>query len=670
MSFLAVKKEELNGVQPDFIYVTGEAYCDHPSFGTSIITRLLEHFGFVVAIIPQPQKDSDYQEFGAPKHGFLVSSGVVDSMVNNYTVAKIPRSRDVYSEGGEVGKRPDRAVAVYTKNLKRLYPDVPVVIGGIEASLRRFAHYDYWADKVLPSILVDSGADLLIYGMGEVPIMEIAKEIKRGVPLAKLRDIEGVCYLESFDKLSRKIKAQIEEHSAIFCPSFEDVCQDKKAYVKAFNMQSQNNDHISAKILLQKQLDGKYLVQNIPQRACTIEEMDMVYSLPYERTYHPMYTKGVPAIEEVKFSVTSQRGCFGGCSYCAITYHQGRSIQKRSKESILREVKIFIKDKDFKGYVHDVGGPTANFRNVSCKYQKKNGVCTKKNCIGYKPCVNLEVSHTEYLDLLKELRELEGVKKVFIRSGIRYDYLMMDNNDEFLMQLIKHHISGQLKVAPEHTEDNVLKLMNKPPFRVYKEFKTKFDKLNQKLGKKQYLVPYLISSHPGCTLTDAVRLAEYLKSINYMPEQVQDFYPTPSTKSTCMYYTGLNPDTMEEIFVPRSKEDKKMQRALLQYRKKENYDIVHKALELAGRKDLIGFGANCLIKPTKEEAISNNKTNNKNVRKNEFKSYDSDKRNLQNKNNNAKINCFGVANKKNFAKSNNSSRGANKSNFNKKGKNK
>lgn len=607
MSFLAVKKEELNGIQPDFIYVTGEAYCDHPSFGTSIITRMLEHFGFVVAVIPQPQCDSDYMEFGSPKHGFFVSSGVVDSMVNNYTVAKLPRTRDVYSEGGKVGMRPDRAVVVYTNALKRLFPNIPVVIGGIEASLRRFAHYDYWADKVLPSILAQTPADLLIYGMGEVPIMDIANCIKKGMPLNKLRDIQGVCYLDSYDNLSKKLKAQIEEHSALFCPSFDDVVSDKKAYVKAFNMQSQNNDHINGKVLLQKQPDGRYLVQNIPQRACTIEEMDMVYSLPYERTYHPMYIGGVPAIEEVKYSVTSQRGCFGGCSYCAITYHQGRTIQKRSKESIVREVKIFIADKDFKGYVHDVGGPTANFRNLSCKYQKKSGVCNKKNCIGYKPCVNLEVSHTEYLDLLKTLRELDGVKKVFIRSGIRYDYLMMDNNDEFLYELIKHHISGQLKVAPEHTEDSVLKLMNKPPFRVYKEFKLKYDKINERLGKKQYLVPYLISSHPGCTLQDAVRLAEYLKSINYMPEQVQDFYPTPSTKSTCMYYTGLNPDSMEEVFVPRSKEDKKMQRALLQYRKKENYDIVHKALELAGRKDLIGFGANCMIKPTKEEAIKNSK---------------------------------------------------------------
>lgn len=651
MSFLATKKEELNGAKPDFIYVTGEAYCDHPSFGTAIISRMLEHLGFLVAIIPQPQNDSDYLEFGTPKYGFFVSSGVVDSMVNNYTVAKIPRSKDVYSEGGDVGKRPDRAVIVYTRAIKRLFPNSPVVIGGIEASLRRFAHYDYWADKVLPSILVDSGADLLIYGMGEVPILDIAKSIKKGIPLDKIRDIQGVCYLDNYENLSKKLKTQIEEHTAIFCPSFDDVVENKKSYVKAFNIQSQNNDHITAKVLLQKQPDGRYLVQNIPQRPCSEEEMDMVYSLPYERTYHPIYTRGVPAIEEVKFSVTSQRGCFGGCSYCAITYHQGRIIQKRSKQSIIREVKIFIQDKDFKGYVHDVGGPTANFRNVSCKHQKKNGVCLKKNCIGYKPCSNLEVSHNEYLDLLRELRALEGVKKVFIRSGIRYDYLMMDNDDSFMTEVIKHHISGQLKVAPEHTEDNVLKLMNKPPFRVYQEFKTKFDKINQNLGKKQYLVPYLISSHPGCSLKDAVRLAEYLKSINYMPEQVQDFYPTPSTKSTCMYYTGLNPDTLEEIFVPKTKEEKKMQRALLQYRKKENYDIVHKALELAGRKDLIGFGPNCLIKPTKEEAIINSKKTN-NVINNKDKNTSNIVNNKNNKSKSFSNNRFSNNKKNNFNKNN------------------
>lgn len=607
MAFLAVTKEELCGKQADFVYVTGEAYCDHPSFGTAIITRMLQHFGFLVAVLAQPQTDADYMRFGAPKHGFFVSSGVCDSMVNNYTVAKIARQRDVYSEGGDVGKRPDRAVTVYTRALKRLFPDVPVVIGGIEASLRRFAHYDYWADKVLPSIMVDSGADLLIYGMGEAPIMDIARNISRGVPLKKMRDIEGVCYIDSYENLSKKLKEAITEHEALFCPSFDDVVSDKKAYVKAFNMQSQNNDHVRGKVLLQKQSDGRYLVQNIPQRSLKIQEMDMVYALPYERTYHPMYTRGVPAMEEVKFSVTSQRGCFGRCSYCAITYHQGVIIQKRSKESIVREVQLFTKDKDFKGYVHDVGGPTANFRLQACKNQSKTGACTKRNCIGYKPCANLEVSHTEYLDLLRTLRELEGVKKVFIRSGIRYDYVMMDASDEFITELIKHHVSGQLKVAPEHTEDGVLKLMNKPPFRVYTEFKAKFDAINKRLGKKQYLVPYLISSHPGCTLADAVRLAQYLKSINYMPEQVQDFYPTPSTKSTCMYYTGLNPDTMEPIYVPRDREEKRMQRALLQYRRKENYEIVAKALTLAGREDLIGFGEHCLIKPTKEQAIQKSK---------------------------------------------------------------
>lgn len=603
MSFLPIHRNEAE-LPVDFVFVTGEAYCDHPTFGTALISRMLEHFGFKVGIVSQPQTDSDYMEFGEPRVGFFVSSGVVDSMVNNYTVAKLRRSKDVYSEGGDVGRRPDRAVCVYTQTIKRLYPASAVVIGGIEASLRRFAHYDYWSDTVMPSILVDSGADLLIYGMGEVPIIELCAMLKRNIPLAKIKDLDGTCYLESYDNLPKKLRERIDNHDNIlFCPSYSEVAENKVSYVKAFNIQSENTDRLNAKMVLQKHGD-KYLVQNIPQRPCTVEEMDMVYNLPYERDYHPSYTRGVPAMEEVKYSVTSQRGCFGACSYCAITYHQGRIIQKRSKESIVREVQNFVKDKNFKGYVHDVGGPTANFRNRSCEAQKKVGICKNKNCIGYKPCKNMEVSHTEYLDLLKTLREIEGVKKVFVRSGIRYDYLMLDKNDEFLYELIKHHISGQLKVAPEHTEDSVLKVMNKPSFKVYQEFKEKYDAINKKLGKKQYLVPYLISSHPGCTLKDAVRLAEYLKSINYMPEQVQDFYPTPSTKSTCMYYTGINPDTMEEVYVPKTKDEKRMQRALLQYRKKENYDIVYNALVEAGRQDLIGFGEHCLIKPTREVAIA------------------------------------------------------------------
>ncbi len=601
--FLPVTREEL-GCQPDIVYVIGEAYVDHPSFGHAIVSRVIEQEGLKIAMLPQPMSDSDYQRFGQPKYGFFVTSGVVDSMVNNYTVAKIRRTRDVYSEGGEMGRRPDRCVDVYCRNLKRLYPDSPIVIGGIEASLRRFAHYDYWADKVLPGILVSSGADLLIYGMGERPLREICTMLKRGIPLSKIRDVRGTCYLSKFDDLSKKLRQEIEQGEVAFCPSFENVSTNKAEYVKAFNEQAKNNDAIVGRVLVQKHGD-RYLVQNKMQFPLTSKEMDEVYSLPYERTYHPMYTKGVPAIEEVKFSLTSVRGCFGNCNYCAITYHQGRVVQKRSKENIVEEAKKLIADKDFKGYIHDVGGPTANFRDPACHKQLKQGVCTTRNCMGWQKCPALEVSHEEYIDLLRTLRSLEGVKKVFVRSGIRFDYIMYDKSDRFLRELVEHHVSGQLKVAPEHVSDNVLSKMNKPPFSVYLDFKKKFDEINQKLNKKQYLVPYLISSHPGCTLEDAINLALYLKSINYMPEQVQDFYPTPSTRSTCMYYTGIDPDTMKEVYVPRTKEEKMMQRALMQYRKKTNYHIVKEALIRAGRTDLIGFGEHCLIKPTHEEAVAN-----------------------------------------------------------------
>lgn len=604
--FLPITPEELNGQQPDIVYVIGEAYCDHPSFGHAIVSRLLESLGMTVAILAQPQSDEDYTKFGVPKVGFFVTGGVVDSMVNNYTVAKRRRDVDVYSEGGDVGRRPDRCVDVYCRNLKRLFPGSAVVIGGIEASLRRFAHYDYWADRVMPSILVSSGADLLIYGMGERPITDIIRLVQKGVPLKDIRDVRGTCYLESYDKLSAKLKKAIEDRDAIFCPSFEQVRDDKKAYVDAFNIQSAQNDHAKGKILLQKHL-GKYLVQNRSQLPQSPEEMDAVYELPYMRDYHPSYTRGVPAMQEVKFSLTSERGCFGSCNYCALTYHQGRVVQKRSKDSLVREAKKLVEDKDFKGYIHDVGGPTANFRDPACGKQFEHGVCADRPCIGYKKCPNLQVSHEEYVELLRELRQLEGVKKVFVRSGIRYDYVMYDKDDTFLKELVKHHISGQLKVAPEHVSDNVLEAMNKPPFSLYLSFKKKFDVLNARLGKKQYLVPYLISSHPGCTLKDAVRLAEYLKSIGYMAEQVQDFYPTPSTKSTCMYYTGINPDTGKPIYVPKDKREKMMQRALMQWRKKSNYDLVHEALVEAGRRDLIGFTEGCLIKPTKEEAIANAK---------------------------------------------------------------
>ncbi|MDD7351693.1 MAG: YgiQ family radical SAM protein [Clostridia bacterium] len=602
MAFLPTEKHEVSG-RVDLVYVIGEAYVDHPSFGHAIISRLIQSMGLSIAIITQPQKDEDYRIFGEPKMGFLVSSGVVDSMVNNYTVAKIRRSRDVYSEGGQTGLRPDRAVDVYCNTLKRLYPDSAIVIGGIEASLRRFAHYDYWADKVLPSILVSSQADLLIYGMGERPIKEICNYLKRGVPLSKIKDVRGTCYLADFDTLPSKIKEDVDNYKAVFCESYEAVKSDKLAYVRAFNTQTKTNDHAHGKVVLQKHGD-KYLVQNPMQLPMSSKEMDEIYALPYERTYHPKYTKGVPAIEEVKYSITSVRGCYGNCNYCAIAYHQGRVVQKRSKESIVQEAVGFTKDADFKGYIHDVGGPTANFRDPACAKQWDKGVCPDRQCIGYKPCPNLKVDHSEYLDLLRTLRKLEGVKKVFIRSGIRYDYAMYDESDEFIEEIIKYHVSGQLKVAPEHVSDNVLKNMNKPNFDLYLKFKKKFDDINKKLGKKQYLVPYLISSHPGCTLDDAINLALYLKSIGYMPEQVQDFYPTPSTKSTCMYYTGINPDTMQEVYVPRSKREKQLQRALMQYRKKENYNLVKEALIEAGRQDLIGFKDSCLIKPLKEEAKS------------------------------------------------------------------
>ena len=576
--------------------VSADAYVDHPSFGMAVVSRVVEHEGFSVCIIPQPQCDADYMRFGAPQHAFLVSSGVCDSMVDNYTVAKNRRTEDVYSEGGKIGLRPDRAVTVYTRNLKRLYPNVPVLIGGIEASLRRFAHYDYWADKVMSSILVDSGADLLMYGMGERTIRELLSYVKKGVPIGGLRNIRGTCYLCSYSGLSKKLQQDLAEGKVITCPSFEDVKRDKVAYCKAFNVQSENCDPFSSKVLLQKHGD-KYVVQNLPQLPLTPDEMDEVYALPYMRTYHPSYKAGVPAIEEVEFSVTSVRGCYGSCSYCALTYHQGRIVQKRSKESIVGEAEQLVKLKGFKGYIHDVGGPTANFRDPACQKQMQVGACKHKNCIGYKPCDNLQVDHSEYLDILQALRKIEGVKRVFVRSGVRFDYVMLDKDDTFLRELIEHHVSGQLKVAPEHSENGVLKLMNKPPFEVYKAFKNKFDRINRELGKEQYLVPYLISSHPGSTLKDAVKLAEYLHSINYMPKQVQDFYPTPSTKSTCMYYTELNPDTLEPVFVPKTKEEKQMQRAMLQYKKPQNHAIVKAALLKAGRSDLIGFGPRCLIPP-------------------------------------------------------------------------
>lgn len=595
MSFLPVFKNEFEG-QPDFIMLTVDAYVDHPSFGHAIISRLIESMGFSVCIIPQPQSDSDYKRFGEPKYAFLVSGGVVDSMVNNYTVALKKRDRDEYSEGGIPGKRPDRAVAVYSSKVKELYPESFVIIGGIEASLRRFAHYDYWSNKVEPSILIPSKADLLMYGMGERTWKELLTFLKRGVPIRKLKDLRGTCYLSEKDNFSKKLDSMLNDGTAKYCPSLEEVRGDKKAYCKAFNLQSENIDPYISKVLVQKQGDV-FLVQNQPQFPLSTKELDEVYELPYERKYHYSYKKGIPALKEVKFSLTSVRGCFGACNYCAITYHQSRHVQSRSKESLIGEAEKLISDPEFKGYIHDVGGPTANIIIPACKKQSEKGACPNKTCIGYKPCNNLTVDESEYLDILRALRELEGVKKVFVRSGVRFDYLMMDKDKSFLRELLKYHVSGQLKVAPEHNSNKVLKLMNKPPFEVFESFKKEFERINKELEKKQYLIPYLISSHPGSTVQDAIRLAEYLKSIKYVPEQVQDFYPTPSTKSTCMYYTEMNPDTMEPIYVPKTKREKQIQRALLQFNRPENYEIVKQALIENKRTDLIGYSANCLIPP-------------------------------------------------------------------------
>jgi len=574
----------------DFLFISADAYVDHPSFGHAIITRILENAGFKVGIIPQPEwRDTkDFARLGRPRLGVLVSAGNLDSMLNKLTASKKSRSTDSYSPGGKAGQRPDRATIAYCNRIRELWGNIPLIIGGIEASLRRFAHYDYWSDAVRRSILIDSQADLLVYGMGEKQIIQIAELLKKGIPVSEIRDIHGTCYKnQSIERLWN-----YEE-----CPSFESVVSDKAAFAEAFRIQYIEQDPVRGKTVVQRH-DTFYVIQNPPAAPLSTSELDSVYQLPYTRTWHPMYEKdgGVPALKEVEFSLTTHRGCFGSCAFCAITSHQGRIIQSRSEESIMDEAILLTKLPGFKGYIHDVGGPTANFRNPSCAKQATHGACANKECIGYSPCKNLVASHSEYLDLLRQLRKIEGVKKVFVRSGVRYDYALLDKSGEFLHELIKHHISGQLKVAPEHSENSVLKLMNKAPFEKYLEFKTRFDTINMRLNKKQYLVPYFISSHPGCTLNDAVRLAEYLHSISYMPKQVQDFYPTPSTKSTCMYYTGINPDTLEEIYVPRTVREKRMQRALLQYRKKENYNIVKEALLEAGRTDLIGLGKNSLIK--------------------------------------------------------------------------
>ena len=579
----------------DFICVSGDAYVDHPSFGIAIVTRLLEYMGFKVGIIPQPNwKDkNDFMKLGKPNIAFLVSSGNIDSMVNHYTAAKRKRHDDIYSPGGKSGYRPDRAVIVYCNRIREAYKDVPIIIGGIEASLRRFAHYDYWDDRVRNSILVDSSADLLIYGMGENPLLEIGNLLKYGKNIKDIKDIRGTCYMADENSLPK---------DAIELPSFEKVSQDKMEYAKAFKIQFQEQDAVTGKALYQKH-SLKYLVQNPPQYPLSTETMDLVYRLPYMRTYHPIYENlgGIPAIKEVEFSITSHRGCFGSCSFCALAFHQGRVIQRRSDESIIEEAEKLTKSKDFKGYINDIGGPTANFLEPSCKKQLTYGVCKDRQCLFPSPCPNLVIDHKNYLELLRKVRKIKGIKKVFIRSGIRYDYLIYDKNDEFFNELVKYHISGQLKVAPEHISDKVLKLMGKPSRKVYDRFVQKYNETDKKFGLNQFLVPYLMSSHPGSDMNAAIELAEYIRDMGYNPEQVQDFYPTPGSLSTAMYYTGINPLTGEKVYVPRTQEEKDMQRALLQYRNPKNYNLVYKALKLAHREDLIGYDKKCLIKPQKHQ---------------------------------------------------------------------
>lgn len=576
----------------DFAYVIGDAYVDHPSFGPAIISRILEANGYRVGIISQPdwKDNTSIMEYGEPKLGFLISGGNMDSMVNHYSVSKKRRKTDAFTPGGVMGKRPDYATIVYGNLIRQVYKKTPIIIGGIEASLRRLAHYDYWSNHLKRSILLDSGADLISYGMGERSIVEIADALKSGIAVGDITFIDGTVY---------KAKDLSSVYDAVTLPSYEELKKDKLNYARSFYVQYCNTDPFSGKRLVEPYSDHLYVVQNPPAKPLSQSEMDRVYSFPYMRTYHPSYEAagGVPAIEEVKYSLISNRGCFGGCNFCALTFHQGRIIQTRSHESLLAEANQFIWDKDFKGYIHDVGGPTANFRAPSCEKQLQYGVCKEKQCLFPKPCRNLKVDHKDYLKLLRKLRELPNVKKVFIRSGIRFDYLMADKDDMFFRELCEHHVSGQLKVAPEHISDAVLQKMGKPENRVYEAFTEKYKKINQKLGKNQFLVPYLMSSHPGSTMKEAVELAEYLRDLGYMPEQVQDFYPTPSTISTCMYYTGVDPRTMEKVYVPVNPHEKAMQRALIQYRNPKNYDLVMEALKKAGRMDLVGYDRHCLIRP-------------------------------------------------------------------------
>lgn len=604
--FLPVNREDMNKrgwEQPDFVYVTGDAYVDHPSFGSAIISRVLEAHGYKVCMIPQPdwKRDDSIDVFGEPRLGFLVCGGNMDSMVNHYTVNKKHRSRDAYSPGGVMGLRPDYATVVYCNLIRRTYKNTPIIIGGIEASLRRLAHYDYWSDKLKHSILIDSQADIISYGMGEKSMVEIADALDSGIDVKDISFVRGTVY---------KTRHLDDVYDYKLLPSYNELQADRMKYAESFGIQYKNTDPFVSKTLVEGYGNRGYVVQNPPAMPLTEMEMDDVYDLPYMNDYHPMYREsgGIPAISEVKFSLTSNRGCFGGCSFCALTFHQGRIVQTRSHKSIIKEAVNMTKNPDFKGYIHDVGGPTANFRHMACKKQEKYGACPEKQCLFPKPCKNLVVDHKDYLDLLAKLRNIEGVKKVFVRSGIRFDYVMADKDDRFLKELCRYYISGQLRVAPEHISDNVLKLMGKPENSVYEAFINKYRKVNNLTGKEQYLVPYLMSSHPGSTMKDAIALAEYIRDIGYMPEQVQDFYPTPSTISTCMYYTGVDPRNMEKVYVPRNPHEKAMQRALIQYRKPENYDLVKEALIKGHREDLIGFSEKCLIRPRKPASDTDKKS--------------------------------------------------------------
>ena len=593
--FLPATKEELRerGItQPDFVYVIGDAYVDHPSFGPAIIGRVLESHGYSVAILAQPDwKDpKSIQVYGEPRLAFLVSSGNMDSMVNHYSVSKKRRKTDAFTPGGVMGKRPDRADMVYSNLIRHVYKHVPIILGGIEASLRRMAHYDYWADGFKRSLLLDSGADLISYGMGERSIVEIADALASGISIRDLTFVNGTVYKTSHKE---------DIYDAIFLPDYESMKADKTLYAKSFGIQQKNADPIRGKRMAEQYSEHLFIVQNPPAKPLSQEEMDEIYNLPFQRAVHPScLTQGeVPAFSEIKFSLASCRGCFGACSFCALTFHQGRIIQARSHESLLREARTMTKDKDFKGYIHDVGGPTADFRQPACDKQLKAGACPERQCLFPKPCPNLKADHSDYISLLRKLRAIPGVKKVFIRSGIRFDYVLADPNQSFLKELCEYHVSGQLKVAPEHVSDAVLAKMGKPNRSVYEEFCRRYKKMNETLQKKQYLVPYLMSSHPGSTLKEAVELAEYCRDLGYMPEQVQDFYPTPSTMSTCMYYTGLDPRTMEKVYVPKNPHEKAMQRALIQYRDPKNRELVQEALEKCGRRDLIGYGPKCLLRP-------------------------------------------------------------------------